>query len=114
MGSFTEVLTNNQAKNINKISVETGKKLETFNNGLTTYNKIKTSTGVATISINPNKTKATEAATISVNPRNTSRANASVEDDGGSSSSCQEEATHRRKGKRKRVTNFNFDKKVVR
>ena len=49
---------------------------------------------------------------ISANPRNTSRANASVEDDGGSSS--QEEATDMRKGKRKHVTNFNINKKVVR
>ena len=84
MGSFAEVLTNNQTKNINKISDEIGKKLETFNNSLTTYNKTKSSTGVATISINPNKTKTMGAATISVNPRNTSRANACVEDDGGS------------------------------
>ena len=36
---------------------EIGKKLETFSNILTAYNKAKTSTGVATISINPNKTK---------------------------------------------------------
>ena len=59
MGSFAEVLTNNQAKNINKISDKIGKKLETFNNSLTAYNKAKSSTWVATISINPNKTKAT-------------------------------------------------------
>ena len=31
MGGFAQVLTNNQAKNINKISNEIGKKLETFN-----------------------------------------------------------------------------------
>ena len=85
MGIFADVPTNNKAKNINKIKDETEKKLETFNNSLTAYNKAKGSTGVATISINPNKTKATGAATISVNPRNTSRANASVEDDGSSS-----------------------------
>ena len=84
MGSFAEVLTNNQTKNINKISNEIGKKLETFNNSLTTYNKTKSSTGVVTISISPNKTKTMGVATISVNPRNTSRANACVEDDGGS------------------------------
>ena len=30
MGNFAEVLTNNQDKNINKISNEVGKKLETF------------------------------------------------------------------------------------
>ena len=52
-------------------------------------------------------------ATISVNPRNTSSANASVEGNGGSSS-CPEEATDTRKGKRKCVTNFNINKKVVR
>ena len=57
MGNFTEVLTNNQEKNINKISNEEGKKLQTFNNSLTEYNKAKGSTGVATISINPNKQK---------------------------------------------------------
>ena len=51
-------------------------------------------------------------ATISVNPKNTSRANASVED--GGSSSCQEEATDTRKYERKRVTNFNINKKVLR
>ena len=72
MGSFAEFLTNNQAKNINKISDKIEKKLETFNNSLTLYNKAKSSTGVATVSINPNKTKATGADTISVNPRNTS------------------------------------------
>ena len=49
---------------------------------MTAYNKAKSSTGVATISINTNKTKAAEAATISANPRNTSRANVSLEDDG--------------------------------
>ena len=113
IGSFPEVLTSNQAKKINKISDEIGKKLKTFNNSLTAYNKAKSSTGLATIIINPSKTKATGTATISVNPRNTSRANANVEDDGGSSS-CQEEATDTRKGKRKHVANFNINKKVVR
>ena len=113
MGSFAEILTNNQTKNINKISDETGKKLETFNNSLTMYNKTKSSSGVATISISPNKAKATGMTTISDNPRNTSWANASVEDDGGISS-CLEEATDMRKGKIKRVTNFNINKKVVR
>ena len=112
MGCFVEVLTNNQTKNINKISDEIGKKLETFNNSLTSYNKTKSSTGVATISINPNKTKTSEAAIFSANPRNISRANDSVEDDVGSSG-CQEEATDTRKGKRKHVTNFNINKKVV-
>ena len=65
MGNFAEVLTNNQDKNINKISNEVGKKLETFNNSLTEYNKAKSSTGVATISINPKKTKATRTVIIS-------------------------------------------------
>ena len=116
MRNFAEVLKNSQVKNMNKISDEIGKKLETFNNILTAYNKAISSTGVATISINPNKAKATGATTISVNPRNTSRANASVEDDGSSSSSrdCQEKATDMKKGKRKCVTNFNTNKKVVR
>ena len=54
------------------------------------------------------------AATISVNPKSTSRANASVEDDGGNSSSShdrQEEDTYTRKGERKRVTNLKISKK---
>ena len=54
MGSFGEVLTNNQAKNINIISNEIRKKLETFNDSLITF-KAKSSTGVATISIKPKK-----------------------------------------------------------
>ena len=111
MGSFAEVLTKNQAKNINKISDEIGNKVETFNNSLSAC-KAKSSTGVATISINPNKTNATGAAAISVNHRNTSRANASVEDDG--SSCCQKQATDTRKDKGKCVTNFNIIKKIVR
>ena len=86
MGSFAEVLTNSQAKDINKISNEIGNKLEAFNDILIAY-KAKSSTGVATISINPKKTKAMGVAIISVNPKTTSRANASVEDDGSSSSS---------------------------
>ena len=56
------------------------------------------------------------AATTSVNPKSTSRANASVEDDGGNSRSshdCQEEDTDARKGKRKRVTNLKVNKKVI-
>ena len=83
MGSFSEVLTNNQAKNINKIRDEIGKKLEIFNNSFTAYNKAKSRTGVATTTINPDKTKATTATPISISPRNTSRVNACVEDDGG-------------------------------
>ena len=57
MGNFAEVLTNNKAKDINKINNEIGKKSETFNDSLIAH-KAKSSTGVATISINPNKTKA--------------------------------------------------------
>ena len=57
MGSFLEALANNQTKNINKISNEIAKILETFNDSLIAY-KAKSSTGIATISINPNKTKA--------------------------------------------------------
>ena len=59
IGRFSEVLTKNHAKNINKISNEIGKKLETLNDSLTAYNKAKRSTGVASFSINPNKTKTT-------------------------------------------------------
>ena len=57
------------------------------------------------------------AATISVNPKSTSRADANVEDNGGGSGSshdCQEKYTETRKGKRKRVTNLNVNKKVLR
>ena len=96
LGKFSEVLADNQSNNINKISNEIGKKLETFSDSLIAH-KAKSSTGVATISINPNKTKAMWAATISVNPKSTSRANASLEDDDGTISSthnCQEEDTH--------------------
>ena len=53
MESLAEVLANNQTKNINKISNEIGKKLETFNDSLILH-KTKSSTGVATISTNPN------------------------------------------------------------
>ena len=116
IGGFAEVLTKNGAKNINKISNEIGKKLENFNDSLTAYNKAKRSTGVVTFSINPDKTKTTQAATININSKSTSRANASVEDDGSSSNShdCQEDANDTRKGKRTRVTNFNINKKLVR
>ena len=55
MGNFAEVLTNNQAKN--KARDEIGKKLETFDDSLTAYNKAKSNTEVAIISINPNKKK---------------------------------------------------------
>ena len=56
MANFVEVLKNNKTKNINKINDETGKKLETLYNSLTTYNEAKSSNGVATITNNPNKT----------------------------------------------------------
>ena len=95
MGNFAEVLTNNQAKN--KARDEIGKKLETFDNSLTAYNKAKSSTDVAIISINPNKKKATEVATISFNPRNSSRANASVDDGSSRGQGSQEEPTDMRK-----------------
>ena len=55
IGNFAEVLTNNQAKN--KARDEIGKKLETFDDSLTAYNKAKSNTEVAIISINPNKKK---------------------------------------------------------
>ena len=57
MGNFAEALTNNQAKNINKNCDEIGKKPETFNNSFTVCSQAKSSTGVATNSINSNKTK---------------------------------------------------------
>ena len=41
MGIFAEFPANNKAKNINKIKDKIGKKLETFNNSLTAYNKAK-------------------------------------------------------------------------
>ena len=116
MGNFAEVLANNQTKNINIISNEIGKKLENFNGSLIAH-KAKNSTGVASISINPNKTKAMGLATISVKPKSTSRANVSVEDDGDNSSSshdCQEEDNDARNGKRKCVTNLKVNKKVIR
>ena len=68
MRSFAEVLTNNQANNINTISDEIGKKLET-NNSFTAYNKVKSSTGVATISINPNKTKPVGQLQLTLTPK---------------------------------------------
>ena len=105
MGNFAEVLANNQTKNINKISDEIGKKLGTFNDSLIAYKA------------NTNKAKAMAAATIRVNPKSTSRVSTCVEADGSSSSSihdCQEEDTDTRKGKRKRVTNLNVNKKVLR
>ena len=51
--------------------------------------KAKNSTMVATISINPNKTKAMGAATISVNSKNTFRANARVSLQSGEASTVE-------------------------
>ena len=78
--------------------------------------KLRATLELAAISINPNKTNAMGAATISVNPKSTSWASASVENDVSSSSNhdCQDKATDPKKGKRKRVTNFNINEKVVR
>ena len=74
MGNLVEVLAENQSKNMNIISTEIGIQ-RSFNENLLGY-KANQSSGVATISINPNK-KSTGAAAISVNPaRHTSRANA--------------------------------------
>ena len=71
----------------------------------------KSSTGVATNSINSNKTKGVTK--ISTNLKNTFRANTSVNDDDSGSQDCQEEATDMRNGKRKHIliTNFNTNKK---
>ena len=116
MGCFAEVLANNQTMNVNKISNDIGKKLETINDSLTAH-KGNSRTRVAIISITPNKAKVMGAATIIINPTITSSANASVKDEGGNSSSsheCQEEDTDTRKGKRKCVTNLHVNKKVIR
>ena len=86
MGNFAEVLAKNQSKNMNRISTEIGKQLNSFSENLSAY-KTNRSSGVATISVNPNK-MSTGAATISVNPvRHTSRANASGEENRNSGSS---------------------------
>ena len=106
MGNFAEFLTENQTKNMNKISSEIGKQFNNFNENLTAY-KVNRNSGEATISVNPNKSIATGEATISVNPI-TSRANARIED--GSSTSCDEssqcekEVKEKRKAKRKRLS----------
>ena len=54
MGNFAEALAENQLKNMNRISTEIGKELNRFNENLSAY-KFNGSSGVATISINPNK-----------------------------------------------------------
>ena len=101
MGTFAEVLAENQSKNMNRISTEIGKQLNSFNENLSAY-KSDRSSGVATVSINPNK-KSIGAATINVNyVRHTSRANASEEENRNSDSSQGE--TDMRKAKRKHLS----------
>ena len=100
IGNFSEVLTENQSKNINRISTDIGKQLINFNENLSAY-KANRSSGVATISENSNK-RSVGGATISVNPvRHTSRANASDEKDRNKDKSQVE--TDMRKAKRKRL-----------
>ena len=65
MGNFAEVLEENQSKNMNSISTEIGIQIALL---MKIFQHIRLrSSGVATISINPNK-KYTGAATIRVNP----------------------------------------------
>ena len=65
MGNFAEVLEENQSKNMNSISTEIGIQIALL---MKIFQHIRLrSSGVATISINPNK-KSTRAATIRVNP----------------------------------------------
>ena len=66
MGNFAEVLAENQSKNMNRISIEIGMQLNSFNENLSAY-KANRSSGVATVSVNPSN-KSVGAATISVNP----------------------------------------------
>ena len=64
MGNFAEVLEENQSKNMNSISTEIGIQIALL---MKIFQHIRLrSSGVATISINPNK-KYTRAATIRVN-----------------------------------------------
>ena len=64
-GNSAEVLAENQSKNMNRISTEIGMQITVL---MKTFQHIRLrSSGVATISINPNK-KYTRAATIRVNP----------------------------------------------
>ena len=101
MDNFAEVLTENQSKNINRISTDIGKQLNNFNENLSAY-KANRSSGVATTSVNSNKRSA-GGATISVNPaRYTSRANVSDEKDRNKGRSQVE--TDMRKAKRKRLS----------
>ena len=101
MGNFADVLADNQSKNMNRISTWIGMQLNSFNENLSAY-KSNRSSGVGTISVNPNK-KSTGVATISVNPaRHTSRTNASGEEDINSDSSQGQ--IDMRKTKRKRLS----------
>ena len=77
MGNFAEVLEENQSKNMNSISTEIGIQIALL---MKIFQHIRLrSSGVATISINPNKTS-TGAATIRVNSaRNTSQGPMPVE-----------------------------------
>ena len=86
MANFAEVLGLKQSKNINRISTEIGKQLNSFNENLSAY-KANRSSGEATISLSPNK-RSTGAAIIIVNPpRHTSRANDIGDEDRNSDSS---------------------------
>ena len=97
MGNFAEVLAENQSKNMNRISIEIGMQLNSFNENLSAY-KANRSSGVATVSElrgNPNK-KSTGTTTISVNSaRHTSRANVSGEENKNSDSSEGENDTRK-------------------
>ena len=77
MDNFTEVLAENQSKNMNRISTEIAMQITVL---MKIFQHIRLrSSGVATISINPNK-KSTGAATIRVNPtRHTSQGPIPVE-----------------------------------
>ena len=101
MGNFAEILAENQSKNMNRINTDLGKQLNSFNENLSAY-KVNRSSGVATVSDNPNK-NSTGAAAISVNPaRHTSKDNTSEEKDRNSDSSQSE--TDMRKAKKKRLS----------
>ena len=101
MGNFAEVLRENQSKNINRISTEIGKHLNSFNENLSAY-KANRSSGVTTISVNSNK-RSTEAAIISVKlAKHISKDKASGEEDRNSGSSYGE--TDMRKAKRNRLS----------
>ena len=83
-----------------KTNLKIGKQLNSFNENLSAY-KANRSSGVAAISVSPNK-KSTGAATISVNPvRQTSRANVSAEENRNSDSSQGEADKKKAKWKRR-------------